>query len=317
MRHWLRALAIAVSCACATVAAAASPPAGHLEQLGEWQSTGLLPHRVSVWLPPGYESGSQRYGVLYMHDGQNLYDGAEAFGGVSWGVDQALLALIARGELRPVIVVGIANNADRFREYLPNGVVAALPAGMRQELQAAQGEPLADAYLGFIVRQLKPFVDSHYRTLPDVGHTAMAGSSMGGLISLYALGEYPQVFGAAAALSTHLPLLASAAVTLHDGGHRSETIQAFATWLRPRLAALRGHRLYLDHGTEGLDALYPPYERDFDALLPPSAAGDGLAWSSREFPGAGHNEAAWRARLAQPLAFILGPPPHVGSAPHR
>jgi len=124
------------------------------------------------------------------------------------------------------------------------------------------------------------------------------GSSMGGLISLYALLEQPQHFGGAAALSTHWP----------GGFHPADDsfAQAMRTYLRERLPTLGQQKIWMDHGTETLDALYPPLQREVDTVfnaspLPPAQ------WRSREYPGTDHSEQAWAARLADPLRFLLAP----------
>ena len=144
--------------------------------------------RVWLYLPPDYAtSGDRRYPVLYMHDGQNLFDDATSFVG-EWGVDETLDALHAAGELS-LIVVGVDHGGDRrFDEYNP-------------WTHAEQGGGQGDEYVAFLVETLKPYIDAHYRTLPDRLNTGIAGSSMGGLISFYAMLEHPDVFGRAGVLS--------------------------------------------------------------------------------------------------------------------
>ena len=151
-------------------------------------------------------------------------------------------------------------------------------------------EIASDAYLSFLVEELKPFIDARYRTLPGPGDTVVMGSSMGGLVSLYALARYPGVFGAAGAVSTHWPAA--------DG--------AVADWLPGHLPAPGRHRLWFDHGSETLDAGYAPYQQRVDAALRKSGWVEGRDWHSRVFVGAAHDEAAWRSRVELPLAFLLG-----------
>lgn len=142
------------------------------------------PHRrdIAVYLPPGYGSTrSVRYPVLYMHDGQNLFDAASAFGGVEWGVDETAERLIAAGRIAPLIVVGICNTPDRLLEYTPVADVR-------------HGGGGAESYGRFLIEELKPAIDSTYRTLPDREHTGVAGSSLGGLVSLHLGIAYPEVF---------------------------------------------------------------------------------------------------------------------------
>ena len=146
--------------------------------------------RIWLYLPPGYAASSRRYPVLYMHDGQNLFDDSTSFGG-EWGVDETLDRLHAEGD-PGVIVVGVDNGGDRrLAEYSP-----------WPNLTYGGGD--GDAYVEFLVRTLKPWVDEHYRTRPDRLNTGVMGSSMGGLISFYAALKYPQVFGRAGVFSPSL-----------------------------------------------------------------------------------------------------------------
>jgi metallo-beta-lactamase class B len=143
--------------------------------------------RVWLYLPPGYATSGRRYPVLYLHDGQNVFDASTSFAG-EWGVDETLDSLAARGD-RGAIVVAVDNGGPRrIDEYHP-----------WRHPKHGGGE--GDAYVDFLARTLKPYVDRHYRTLPDARHTAVAGSSMGGLISLYAALRRPDVFGRAGVFS--------------------------------------------------------------------------------------------------------------------
>lgn len=143
--------------------------------------------RIWVYLPPGYKNSSKSYPVLYMHDGQNLFDNATSYSG-EWGVDEYLDSIYKNGK-NEVIVVGIDNGlSKRMSEYNP-----------WEFENFGKGE--GDKYVDFLVKNLKPFIDAHYRTLKNKDNTYIAGSSMGGLISLYAVLKYPQVFGGAGIFS--------------------------------------------------------------------------------------------------------------------
>ncbi len=145
-----------------------------------------MPHlsrtrRVWLYLPPGYATSERRYPVLYMHDGQNVFDARTSFAG-EWGVDETLDSLHALGAADAIVVAVDNGGPRRFDEYSP-------------WTNARYGGGQGDAYVDFLVQTLKPYIDTHYRTLPDRLHTGVAGSSMGGLISLYAALKYPDVFG--------------------------------------------------------------------------------------------------------------------------
>ncbi|WP_407354419.1 alpha/beta hydrolase [Luteimonas sp. R10] len=289
-------------CACAPLQKTDPPPAvavsspdvsGHLLRHAAFPSRHVAARNVDVWLPPGYARDPQRrYPVLYMHDGQNLFDPATAYGGVEWGIDETMTRLVADGAIRPAIVVGIWNTPQRFGEYMPAKAVTtdAVATGVDGFDPLLRAQVVSDAYLRFVVEELKPAVDAAYRTRTGRDDTLVMGSSMGALISLYAVAEYPQVFGAAAAVSTHWPAAEGAMID----------------WLAARLPDPATHRLYFDHGTATLDAGYAPYQRRMDAIVRAAGYVDGESLTSLRFEGAEHAEGAWRARAHRPLTFLLG-----------
>jgi len=295
-------------------AAVAEPKAGgSFVDYEAFASKEVAPRKVRVWLPPGYDGNSDRYSVLYMHDGQNLFEPADSIAWGAWDVDRHLVKLMGQGKARPSIVVAIWNTAaNRGREYLPQAPVMTLPAELRVQVStpSADGDtaPLSDAYLRFLVRELKPFIDAHYRTKSRRSDTFVMGSSMGGLISLYALAAYPEVFGGAGCLSTHWPMTTNGKLMEPTVDPRVEQIAAaYRRWLEQNLPMAGRHRLYFDHGTVELDSLYEPYQLKVDELVAAKGYRQGIDWVSRVFPGAAHNESVWRARLDIPLEFLLRP----------
>jgi predicted alpha/beta superfamily hydrolase/predicted NAD-dependent protein-ADP-ribosyltransferase YbiA (DUF1768 family) len=262
----------------------------------------LLPRNIDVWLPSSYgKNPSYRYPVVYMHDGQNLFDPAKSFIGVDWGVDEAMTQLVADDKIREAIVVGIWNTPNRTWEYLPekplrdyarrDAVFKELAGEGRTPLTTA--DLLGDEYLRFLVTELKPFIDKTYRTRPGRDDTSIMGSSAGALISLYAICEYPQVFGGAGSVSGHYPL---------GDGMLIDT-------LRCKLPDPRCHKLYFDFGTETLDKSYEPYQWRMDAAVAARGYTRGCNWLTCKFAGAEHSERAWRARIDIPLEFFLGKSP--------
>jgi enterochelin esterase-like enzyme len=154
----------------------------------------------------------------------------------------------------------------------------------------------SDNYLKFLVKELKPFIDQQFSTYRDKQHTFVAGSSMGGLISMYALCEYPNVFGGAACLSTHWP-----GIFTMEG---NPIPQAFINYLDKNLPSLRSHKIYFDYGDQTLDALYPPLQHQVDVLMKTKPYST-TNWMTRFFPGQDHSEKSWRSRLDVPLLFLL------------
>jgi enterochelin esterase-like enzyme len=289
------------------LSAIAAPAAAQADgRLIDWEgvaSAHVQPRNVTIWLPPGYDAGRRRYPVIYMHDGQNIFVPGRAYGGNEWGVDEALSRMMAAGQTRGAIVVGIWNTDRRGREYLPTKVAALLSPEARALVETTHGGPsVADGYLRFIVTELKPRIDREFRTRPGRRDTSIMGSSMGGLISLYAMGEYPQVFGQAAALSVHWPL---GDPRQGQGAPQEQVIAAFDGWLASSRARASRNRLYMDHGSINLDGYYRPYSVAMEDVLPRHGWRIGTNFTSRVFDGTDHNEAAWRDRVEIPLTFLL------------
>ena len=271
---------------------------GRLERWANFASRHVDSRPVDIWLPPSYD-GSRAHAVLYMHDGQMLFDPHATWNRQAWQVDRVAAPLQSAGQLREFIVVAPHNNGRwRHAEYYPQKFLPHLPGAQRDAFvtRALLGRPQADAYLRFLVEELKPAIDARYRSLPGPADTALMGSSMGGLISIYGLLEYPQVFATAAALSVHW-------IATYE--QNDEFPAAAAAYLREKLPAPGSLRLYMDRGTTELDALYGPAQDRIDRLLaerghrPPQVI-------SQVFEGTGHNETAWNARLAIPLRFVFG-----------
>ncbi|WP_460613770.1 alpha/beta hydrolase [Hymenobacter seoulensis] len=273
-----------------------------VEHLAGFPSKLVKPRNVDIWLPPGYPKPGYRYPVLYMHDGQNLFNPKTAYGGTAWEVDSALVQLAGRGTVRECIVVGIWNTELRFQEYTPAKPYYLLPEAQRAKLATERaGAPLSDAYLQFLVTELKPYLDQHYATSRKRTDTFVAGSSMGGLISLYAALEYPKVFGGAACVSTHWPLSLK-----ENSSAFTEAMLAYLDKNLPK-SNRRAPKLYFDYGTTTLDAWYEVHQLRVDSLL--QARGySARNWMTRKYEGAAHNEASWQQRLPVPLEFLLAPP---------
>lgn len=233
-----------------------------------------------VWLPPGYrKETTRRYPVVYMHDGQNLFDARRSSFGVKWAVDEAATKLVETGRTRPFIVVGVENTIDRFGEYTPT---AAGGIGGRGQL-----------YGRFLTGQVVPFINATYRTLTGPDNTYTAGSSLGGLVSLFLLREYPGVFGGCGAISPSL---------WWDGEDLLKGAERDARWCR-------GKRVWIDMGTAeagwGEEAQHVARVRRMcEAML--AGGMDKSLLACEIVPGARHDEAAWAARVDRILEHLIG-----------
>lgn len=287
--------------------AAAEVSAGTLVYLGVVRSKYADPRRVQVWLPSGYRAHGPKYAVLYMHDGQNLFDKKSAGYGMEWEVDEHLDALIQANKVRPTIVVGIWNTPKRLQEYLPSKAFEGLPADYREKVRALYGgDPLADGYLKFVVSELRPMIDKRFNVKTDRADTFIMGSSMGSLVSLYAIDEYPGIFGGAGMMSTHWPLFMKPGGESVSDAEYEIVSSAFERYLAPALPDPRTHRLYFDHGSETLDAVYKRYQDRVDTVVEARGYKQGANWLTRGFAGQKHNEISWASRLDVPLIFLLG-----------
>jgi predicted alpha/beta superfamily hydrolase len=219
-----------------------------------------------VYLPPGHAAGRRRYPVLYMHDGQNLFDRGTAFGGNEWQVDETLEALSTDG--LAAIVVGLPHAGDaRLSEYSPFPGFA---------------EARGDAYLAFLIETVKPLIDANFFTQPEREHTGLLGSSMGGLISLYGFFHHPDVYGFAGSLSPSF-WYARGAIYEYVSSTPIVPGKIYLDNGTRENSAARMERLLIDKGYQlGRDLLYVKEE------------------------GAGHTETAWAKRLPAALRFLLG-----------
>jgi len=241
-----------------------------------------------------------------MHDGQMLFDTTNNWNKQEWGVDETIGKLLKENKIRDCIVVGIWNTQFRHPEYFPQKAQEYLTECQINDLMQSTrtegapsllGEgPISDDYLQFLVRELKPFIDKTYPTLSTPENTFIAGSSMGGLISMYAICEYPDVFGGAACLSTHWPGIFYVENNPAPG--------AFLEYLNDHLPSPENHKFYFDFGTETLDSLYEPFQLQADEIMK-NKGYTTINWLTKKFPGENHSEKAWKKRLEIPIVFLL------------
>ncbi len=274
---------------------------GTLYRFSEVKGQGILPRNVDVWVPQNFDSsGRTRYAVLYMHDGQNLFLPGNAFGGKEWGIDEAMDSLLRLKQIRQTIVVGIWNSPRRFIEYNPEDAYKKLDSLQKYKIDLERpGGSQANAYLDFIFNTLKPMVDARFPTAPEMKQTFMMGSSMGGQISLYALCKYSNQLKSAACLSTHWPL------SLKENNF--EISKPYQDYFIHNLPNPRNHQIYFDHGTTTLDAWYEPHQQRMDSLCRENGYNTIKSFLTLKYPGAPHNEDAWRSRVSIPLLFMLKP----------
>ncbi|PWA05045.1 alpha/beta hydrolase [Flavobacterium psychrotolerans] len=279
--------------------------AGKVQRFENFKSQFVDVRNIDVWLPDGY-SDKEKYAVLYMHDGQMLYDAETTWNKQAWEVDDVAGKLISENKTQKFIVVGIWNSDQkRHPEYFPQKPYESLTQIQRDTITSqlqkagkttAVFKPFSDAYLKFLVTELKPYIDKTFSTKKDRKNTFIAGSSMGGLISMYAICEYPKVFGGAACMSTHWPGAFSAA--------NNPIPDAFINYLKNNLPNPKNHKIYFDYGDQTLDVLYKPLQEKVDVVMKAKGFTD-KNWITKFFPGKDHSEKSWHDRLDIPLVFLL------------
>lgn len=225
---------------------------------------------LRIYLPPSYEeNATKRYPVLYMHDGQNLFDAKTASFGVEWGVDETVNHLVAIGQMDEVIVVGIDNTPDRIPEYTPC-------------CDPKHGGGRLAAYEAFVVDTVKPMIDKKLRTLPGKENTAIMGSSLGGIASVVIAQHHPAIFSRAGGVSSSFWWNNKALIT--------------------KLAARVPVKFYIDAGTNG-DGLDETTQMRDAMLAQGYLAGADLFYFKAD--GGGHNEKSWAARVEKPLTWFF------------
>lgn len=270
---------------------------GSIQLVKKWHSSALNNDRnLIVFLPPGYDkNASQRYPVLYLQDGQNLMDEATSYQGIEWGIDEAAQRLMSAGQIEPAIIVGIYNAGEfRGNEFTPPFAGA--------DKAKAQG----DAYARMVVEEVKPFVDSHFRTKPDRASTIIGGGSMGGLIALYTAKTHPDTFGQVIALSPWLRLSDKPIVPelVGDGA-----------WVKKS-------KFYIDMGTEpghnyaGGSANALPDAQQLIEQLEKAGLKNGAEFTYREIEGGKQNEASWAQTIDQVLIAVLAKPADATTKPN-
>lgn len=276
---------------------------GNLERIETFPSDHVLERRVDLWTP---EKSEGPYTLLIMHDGQMLFQSDSTWNKQEWGVDECLDSLIAQKRIPNVMVVGIWNLYEhRHRNYFPQKPFESLGQSTQdsllhlkkngQDAALFSAAPNSDDYLRFIFEELLPYIKEHYSIREN--EVYMMGSSMGGLISMYAALEYPSQLKGVACLSTHWPgVWQNEANPIPD---------AFLEYMAKHQAEAEQSKWYFDRGDATLDSLYQPHQDRVDVLIN-SWDLKPRQFQSLAIPGAAHREIDWRERLPQILLFLLG-----------
>lgn len=280
---------------------------GKLKTIPSFKSKFVDARRVDFWMPEGIPAGT-KLSVLIMHDGQMLFDSNSTWNHQEWAVDETITQLYKEKKIPPLLVIAVWNNGSkRHFEYMPE-------LALKQNLNKPQLDSLlyvlrrdkgngkidsvgflGENYLKFLTKEILPYASKNFPLKSGKNNTAIMGSSMGGIISLYAACRYPDVFGKSAALSMHWPILYSNDLPYPD---------AILSFMRTHIPdPSKGNRFYIDSGTETLDALYPVWLKRGNLLM------KDIGYSSNQYKsqileGEDHSERAWAKRLASILEYL-------------
>jgi predicted alpha/beta superfamily hydrolase len=243
---------------------------GKVEYIKNYQFGILEPRDIVIWFPPSYSINPERhFPVLYLHDGQNIFDPAASSFGYDWRFDEVSDSLIKIGEIDELIIVGINNTKYRWQEYSPGDT--------------------GTAYMNLIVNKIKPLIDSRYRTLPQRENTFVGGSSMGGLISFMLVWQYPEIFSKAICVSPAFKI------------RNVEYVSAVENYQGEQ----KPIKIYIDNGEVGLESELQPGIDDMLIALQNKnyQMGSNLFWY--KYDNAQHSERDWSKRVWRMLKFLF------------
>lgn len=295
-------VALASAAVAAPAFALGDAPQGRIETLRGFSAGDHPEPRVRIWLPPRYENSGRSYRTLYMLDGQFVF-GSDG-DGVNFAADRRVARLGSAGRVQPTLIVAIDNlEEDRFLQYMPQTIYDQAQGSLRvaidRELARTGGRPLVSAqFIEFLTARLKPFIDTHYRTSPDRLHTAIFGASMAGVMAGAIFVEGQQVFGRAACMSPNWPIYDERMI---------EHPQLLSIWpdYFARLGAPVERRLWLDHGTQMMDAGMAPHQIGIARRLAELGWRRGCHLQTRVYQGAGHAFAETAVQMDELLAWLL------------
>tara|TARA_Y100000991_G_scaffold79011_1_gene59426 strand:- start:3188 stop:4096 length:909 start_codon:yes stop_codon:yes gene_type:complete len=267
---------------------------GFVDKIYDFQSNYVEDRPMYIWLPSDFDP-YEKHNLLIMHDGQNLFDGTKTWNSQEWELDEWSSKLISENQLSSFIIVGIHNSGkNRWSDYFPEKAYKFITD--LNYLSVIKPELNADSYLKYIVKEVIPFVKEKYLKSTYDYKTIIGGSSMGGLISMYATFEYPEVFDGAICISTHWP-----GVNVTENNPVPEAIFKY---MRENIPIPKNKKFYFDYGDKGLDKNYPQYSKTIDSLF---LNNEYQKWNFKNlfFKNHGHSEEYWAKRIQIPLKFMF------------
>ena len=267
---------------------------GSIEKIYDFPSNHVDSRPIYVWLPPNFNP-KEKHNLLIMHDGQNLFDGTKTWNGQEWELDEWAAKLISENRVNSFIIVGIHNSGkNRWNDYFPENSYDFVSD---IKYLGKNRPPLnANLYLKYIVNEVIPYTRSKYLKSSNDFKIIIGGSSMGGLISMYAAFEYPEIFDGAICMSTHWP----GAYVIDD----NPLPDAIFNYMSKNIPISKNKRFYFDYGDKGLDKHYPQYSKTLDSIFTQNGYSN-QNYRNMYFKNESHNEEAWGKRVNIPLKFIF------------
>lgn len=283
---------------------------GEIYRVHDFPSVYVANRTVDIWVPENYSS-DKKYSVIYMHDGGSLFGkNTDKKGwGSKWKADEVATKLLNENKVKEFIIVGIYNTGKtRWNEYFPSKSINYLDKNLKDSLffqnesKHNYADLIADNYLKFIVKELKPYIDNTFSVYKNANYTYIAGSSMGGLISMYAIFEYPNVFSRAACISTHWMGVAPN----KDGVYDKRVPFSIFDYMKDHVPNPNNHRLWFDYGNAAgdLDSYYVEYGVYVDSIFDKKGY-DSKNFKNILFRGEKHSGKSWNKRLDQIFEFLL------------
>lgn len=295
-------LALASAVVAAPALGARGEAQGRIETLSKLDPVDKFEPRVRIWLPPGYGDTKRSYSTLYMLDGQFAF--ASDNDGVNFAADRRIARLVGAGSIRPTLIVAIDNLEDyRFLQYMPQTIYDRSEGGLREavdrEIARTGGRPLVSAeFLRYLRGRLKPFVDARYQTAPGRLDTAIFGASMAGVMAGAIFVEAQQAFGRGACMSPNWPIYDKRMI---DHPRLPSLWADYFAQLGPPA----GRRLWLDHGTQMMDAGMAPHQTAIAGRLAELGWCRGRNLAARVYRGAGHAYAETAVQMDELLVWLL------------
>lgn len=275
---------------------------GKILRIDSFPTKFITPRSIDIWLPENY-SQSKKYAVLYMHDGQMLFDSTTTWNKQEWKIDEVATQLMQQNITRDFIVIGIHNIPEiRWLDLFPEKSLKYLNDKQISGLISLSNSKVSlndfkgDEYLQFLVKDLKPYIDTTFSVYSNKENTFVAGSSMGGLMSMYAISEYPNIFQGAACVSTHWP-----GAKPKENNVLSKSILKY---VEDNIPNSKNHKIYFDYGDKTLDKYYPKFSSTIDSLYFLKGY-NSSNFKNIFFPGENHSEKSWQKRIHIPLTFLL------------